>query len=153
MFCKTSKCVMMVCGVLALAGLAEGLSASAEGKKDDKNKAAPSGAWARKEGELKIEFDGQGVMKICPHGDSKVIAIVCDATVEKTGRIKVKVTGYEGENLEKAQEKLQKHIPVGLEFRFKWTVKDKTATLGDMKGEGDAIEHLKMHLEGDYEKK
>jgi hypothetical protein len=153
MFCQTYKFVVLVCGILALAGLFDGLNASANDKKDDKDKSAPSGAWVRKEAELKIEFDDQGVMRICPHGDGKIIAIVCDAAVEKDGRIKVKVTGYEGDNAEKAQEKLQKHIPVGLEFSFKWAVKDKTAKLDDLIGEGDPIAHLKEHLEGDYEKK
>jgi hypothetical protein len=147
MFGRTHKCVVLVCGVLALAGLLDGPSASA----DDKGKPAPSGAWVRKEGELKIEFDGKGKMKICPHGDSEKIAIVCDYS-EKDGRINVKISGVEGSQ-EKAVEKVKEKLPAGLEFSFKWTVKDDTAKLDDLKGEGDTIDHLKEHLEGDYEQK
>ncbi len=150
MFCKTHKFVVLACGIVALAGLFDGLSASADDKKDDK--AAPSGTWVRKEGELKLEFDGKGELKIAPHGDSKKIAIVCDSTVEKAGRIKVKVTRAEGSS-EEAVNKVKEHVKSGLEFSFKWTVKGDTAKLDDLKGEGDVIEHLKSHLEGDYEKK
>jgi hypothetical protein len=148
---KTYKCVVVLaCGIQAV--LLAGLSASADEKKDDKEKAAPSGAWVRKEGELKIEFDDKGALKIAPHGDSDKIAIVCDTTVEKDGRIKVKVTGIEGSQ-EKAVEKIKEKIAVGLEFNFKWTAKDDKARLDDLKGEGDVVEHLKSHLEGDYEQK
>jgi hypothetical protein len=150
MFCKTHKCIVLACGVLALAGLFDGLGASADDKKGDK--AAPSGTWVRKEGELKLEFDGKGELKIAPHGDSKTIAIVCDSTIEKDGRVKVKVTGAEGSS-EEAVNKVKEHVQAGLEFSFKWTVKGDTAKLDDLKGEGDAIEKLKSHLEGDYEKK
>ncbi|HZV07009.1 MAG TPA: hypothetical protein VE999_18145 [Gemmataceae bacterium] len=145
MFCKSHKCIVLVCGILSLAGF----SASAEDKKDDK--AAPSGTWVRKEGELKLEFDGKGELKIAPHGDSKTIAIVCDAT-KKDGRIKVKVTGAEGSS-EEAIKKVKEHLPAGTQFSFKWTVKGDSAKLDDIKGEGDIAEHLKSHLEGDYEKK
>jgi hypothetical protein len=146
MFCKSHKCIVLVCGVLSLAGF----SASAEDKKDDK--AAPSGTWVRKEGELKLEFDGKGELKIAPHGDSKTIAIVCDAATEKDGRIKVKVTGAEGSS-EEAVNKVKEHLPAGTQFSFKWTVKGDAAKLDEIKGEGEIVEHLKTHLEGDYEKK
>jgi hypothetical protein len=152
MFCKTRKCVVLACGLLALAGLIDGLSASADDKKDDKGKAVPAGAWVKKEGELKLEFDGKGELKIAPHGDSEKIAIVCDSKAEKGGRIKVKVTGATG-SVEEAVNKVKEHVQAGLEFSFKWTVKDNSAKLDDLKGEGDVLEQLKSHLEGDYEKK
>src|SRR5262245_36314721 len=62
--------VVLACGVLALASL----SASADDQKG--NKPALSGTWGKKDGELKIEFADKDVMKIAPHGDSAVIAIV-----------------------------------------------------------------------------
>lgn len=146
---NSHKCVVLVGGILALAGFLDGFNASAEDKKD--NKAGPSGVWVRKEGELKIEFDGKGAMKIAPHGDSQKIAIVCEYTSAADRRIKVKVTGIEG-SMEKAVEKVKEQVAAGLEFSFQWTVKDDTAKLDDIKGEGDVVEHLKQHLEGDYEK-
>ena len=126
-------------------------TASANETKDNKDKPALSGAWVRKGGELTIEFDGKGVMKVCPHGDNKKIAIVFDYTVEEGGRIKVKVADFEGE--EKRIEKAKERVPVGLAFSFKWTAKDDAAKLDDLKGKGDVVEHLKMHLEGEYEQK
>lgn len=146
---KTHKCIVLVYGVLALAGLFDGRSVWAEDKKDDK-KAALSGEWVRKEGEIKIEFDGEGVMKLFPHGGNKNIALVFDYKVEKDKRVKVKMTNIEGE--EKVIEQVKEHVPAGLEFSFKWTVKDKTATLDDIKGKEDVIGRLEM-LKGDYEKK
>lgn len=148
MSCTRHKFAVLVCGVLALA---VGLSVRADDKKDDKDQSAASGTWVRKEGELKIEFDGKSAMKIHPHGDNKKIALVLEYTVEESKRIKVKLTGFEGE--EKIVDAIKEKIAVGVEFSFKWMVKDDTAKLDDLKGKGDAIEHLKNHLEGDYEKK
>lgn len=146
---KTHKCIVLVYGVLALAGLFDGRSVWAEDKKDNK-KVALSGEWVRKEGEIKIEFDGEGVMKIFPHGANNKLAIVLDYTVEKDKRVKVKVTDLEGE--EKQIEQVKQHITIGLELSFKWTVKDKTATLDGLKGKDDDLGHWKA-LEGEYEKK
>jgi hypothetical protein len=152
---KTHECVfgmtVLACGLLILASWPEGIRAAASDKKNGKEKPAPAGEWVKKEGELKIEFDGKGAMKIAPHGDSKKLALVCDYTVEASGRIKAKLADLEGE--EKAVEKAKEHLPAGLEFSFMWTVKDDTAKFDDIKGEGDVVEHLKNHLEGDYEKK
>jgi hypothetical protein len=142
---KTHQCVVLVYGILALAGIFAGRSAGADDKK-----AALSGEWVRKEGEIKIEFDGEGVMKLFPHGANNKLAIVFDYTVEKDKRVKVKMTDLEGE--EKVIEKVKEHIPAGLAFSFKWTVKDKTATLDDIKGKEDVIGHLEM-LKGEYEMK
>jgi hypothetical protein len=137
---------LLACGALTLAGL----TASADDKKDDKDKAALSGAWVKKAGELKIDFCDKDVLKIYPHGN-EVIVMVCKYTSAKDGRVKAKLTEFEGK--EEAKEKAKEKVPLGLEFSFKWKVKDDTATLGDLKGKGDTIEHLKSHLEGEYEQK
>jgi len=141
---KTHKCVVLVYGILALAAFFASRSAA-----DDK-KAALSGEWVRKEGELKIEFVGEGVMKVFPHGANNKLAIIFDYTVEKDKRVKVKVTDFEGEA--KQIEKVKEHVPVGYELSFKWTAKDKTATLDDLKGKEEDLGHWKT-LEGEYEKK
>jgi hypothetical protein len=134
---------VLACGVLLLASL----PASADDRKGDKP--ALSGTWGKKDGELKIEFAEKSVMKIAPHGDSAVIAVVCNYTVVKGGLVKVKVTGFEGKK--EAKKKIGECIPVGLEFSFKWTVKGATARLDDLKG--DNVETLKSHLEGDFVQK
>ncbi|HEY7423341.1 MAG TPA: hypothetical protein VH682_03785 [Gemmataceae bacterium] len=54
---------------------------------------------------------------------------------------------------EKAVDKVKEKLPVALEISFKWTVRDGTAKLHDLKGKGDVVDHLKMHLEGGYERK
>jgi hypothetical protein len=138
------KPVALACGVLALAGLA----ATADGEKGDAP--ALSGAWVKKDGELKIEFASKGVMKIAPHGDSAAIAIVCDYTVEKEGRVKAKVSGFEGK--EEAKQHVAQRLPVGTELGFKWAAKGNAARLSDLRSD-KAPEMLKAHLEGDFEKK
>jgi hypothetical protein len=141
---KTLTCgVVLACGVLTLASL----SASADDKKGDKP--ALSGTWSKKDGELKIEFADKDVLKIAPHGDSAVIAIVCSYKVEKEGRVKVEITGFEGK--EEVKKKVQEKIPVGFKFNFKWKVNGDAARLDDLKG--DDVEMLKSHLEGDFEQK
>jgi len=134
---------MLACGVLALASLA----ATAEDKKSDKP--ALSGSWGKKDGDLKIEFADKGVMKFVPHGDSAMLAIVCDYTVEKEGLVKVKVTAIEGK--EEVTKKVQEHLPVGFQFSFNWKVTGDTARLDGVMGEDVAM--LKSHLEGDFEQK
>src|SRR5262249_9603528 len=52
---------------------------------DKKAEPALSGTWGKKDGELKIEFADKNVLKIVPHGDPAVIAIVCDCTVAPEG--------------------------------------------------------------------
>jgi hypothetical protein len=135
----------LACGILALAGL----SASAGGGKDDKDKPALSGVWVRKGGELKIEFSGTDVMKISPHGENEVLIISCKVTVGKGGLVKAKVTELEGK--EEVKEKVKEVVPVGFEFSFKWQAKDDAATLDGMKG--DKVETLKSRLEGEYGRK
>jgi hypothetical protein len=146
MLWKTLKSVVVLaCAVLALGGP----SASATDKKDDKDKARLSGVWGQKEGEVRIEFADENVMKISPHGENEVILIVCKYTVGKDGRVKARITDLEGK--EEVKAKAKGVVPVGLEFSFKWQVKDDTATLDDLKG--DNVESVKSHLEGKYEKK
>src|SRR5262245_24734062 len=115
---NTLKCGVVLACVLALASLA----ATAGEKKGDKP--ALSGTWGKKDAELKIEFAAKGVLKIAPHGDSAMIAIVCDYAVEKEGLVKAKVTGFEGK--EEAKKHVGEKLPVGTEFSFKWKVKDAT---------------------------
>jgi hypothetical protein len=124
-----------------------GLSALADDKKD---KPALSGTWVQKEGEHKIEFTDKNVMNLFPHGENKVIVIVCEYTVEKENRVKAKITGFEGSS-DEAKNTVKEIIPVGTEFSFQWKVKDGAAKLDDLKC--DKAEQLKSHLEGEYQQK
>jgi hypothetical protein len=142
---RTFPCgVLLVCSALVLTGLA-----ALAGDKKDKDKSALSGVWQLKDGETKIEFTGKKTVKIAPHGDSAIIAVVCEYSVEKDGLVKVKVTEFEGKD--EAKEAVKGILPVGTEFSFNWKVKDDTAKLGDLKG--DKVEQLKSHLAGEYNKK
>jgi len=142
---KAFSCAaLLVCSGFVLAGLA----ARADDKKD-KDKPAFSGIWELKGGETKIDFSGKKVVKIAPHGDIAIIAVVCEYSVDKEGMVKAKITEFEGKD--EAKEAVKGILPVGTKFSFKWTVKDDTAKLGDLKGE--KVEELKSHLEGEYTKK
>jgi hypothetical protein len=133
---------VLSCGVLFLASV----PAPADDTKGDKP--ALSGAWGKKEGQLKIQFADKGIMKILPHGDN-ACAVLCSYTVGKEGLVEVKVTGFEG--TEEVQKKIAEHAPVGLKFSFNWTVKGGAAKLDDVKG--DKTETLRSHLEGDFEER
>ena len=135
---------LLTCSFFVLAGLA----ALADNKKD-KDKPALSGLWELKGGETKIEFSGKKVMKIAPHGDSAIIAVVCEYSVDEDGLVKAKITEFEGKD--EAKEHVKGILPVGTEFSFNWKVKEDTAKLADVKGE--KVEQLKSHLEGDYKQK
>src|SRR5262249_40211603 len=74
--------VIVAWGVCALA------RRRATADKNKGNKPALSGAWGKKDGELKIEFLNKHVLKFVPLGDPAVIAIVCDYTVAKEGLVK-----------------------------------------------------------------
>jgi hypothetical protein len=130
--------VVLVCSVL--------VSARADDKKDGKDKAALAGVWALQGGELTLEFSGKDSLKISPHGKDDLILIRCKYTRAK-GRVQAKISELEG----KAREKVKEVVPVGLEFSFRWELKDDKATLDDVKG--DKVEALKSHLEGSYQKK
>src|SRR5262249_14609036 len=119
--------------------------AEADDNKGDRP--ALSGTWGKKDGALKIEFADKGIMKIAPHGDSTVLAIVCDYTVEKEGLVKAKVTGADGKG--EAKKHVEERLPVGTKFSFKWPVKAKTAKLDGLTG--DKVELLKHLLVGDFE--
>jgi len=138
-----------VCGAMATCVALGSLSALASDEKADKAKAGPSGAWARKDGMQAIEFADKDVLKLFPHGKEAGIVVVCSYSVDKEGLIKAKITELQAK--EEVKAKLKELVPVGYEFSFKWKVKDDAATLGDVKGENP--EHLKAHLEGDYEKR
>ena len=133
---------VLACGVLVLASL----PASADDKKGDKP--ALSGTWGKKDGKLTIEFADHGIIKIAPHGDSACV-VVCSYRADKDGLLKVKITGFEGN--EETKKKLQEKVPVGLKFTFKWKVKGDTAWLDDLMGEH--VEMMKSQLEGDFEQK
>src|SRR5260221_14513037 len=76
---------LLACGVLAVAGFhlpnngcpvartlaAAYTSASLDDKKDDTDKPALSGAWVKKEGELKIVFAGKNMMSIHPQARTR----------------------------------------------------------------------------------
>jgi len=141
------KCIAaLVCGIVTLAGL--GVCAAAAPAEEKKDKAALSGTWMMKGGEMKIVFADKDTMKVYPHGNKEdVLAIVCNYSVEKDGLVKAKVNELQGE----AKDKAKDHVPVGVEFTFKWKVKDDTAKLEDVKGEKADV--FKNHMEGEYEKK
>jgi hypothetical protein len=133
---------VVTCTALAVVHLV----AVADDKKADKP--ALSGTWVRAGADLKIEFADKDVVRIAPHGDEAVILIVGQAQLDK-GRVKVKVTALEGN--EEATKRAKEHVPVGLEFSFRWQARDDAATLEDVKG--DNIDLVKAHLEGKYERK
>jgi len=136
--------LVLAYGVLVLAGT----PAPAGDKKADK--LALSGTWSQKGAELKLEFADKDVLKIAPHGDSAVIAIVCKYTVEKPGRVSASITGFEG-NKEEAKKKIGELLPIGSKFSFTWTAKEGVARLEEVKG--DNADLLKNHLVGEFEQK
>jgi hypothetical protein len=138
-----ARCLaILICGMLTLISVA----AMADDNKDDKP--ALTGVWTQAGAQTKIEFADKEVMKIFPHGDSESAVVVCSYTVVKDAIVKAKVTALEG----KAKEKLEQILPVGLEFNFKWLVKNAEATLDDLKGD-KVPDVMKSHLEGKYEQK
>src|SRR5262249_2467193 len=92
----------------------DGQEGGTAGAADDKTGERPvlSGTWSKKDRALKVEFADKSVMKIAPHGDSAVLAIVCDYAVEKEGLVKAKVTGFEGKG--EAKKHIEERLPVGL---------------------------------------
>jgi len=83
------------------------------------------------------------------HGDNKVIVVVCEYTVQKDHLVKAKITDFEG--TDEAKKMVKELVPLGTEFSFHWKVKNDTAKLEDLKG--DKVEHMKSHLEGEYNQK
>jgi len=137
---------LLACAVVALGAL----SAWAGDQKE--NKAKPlSGVWVVDGGELKLEFSGKDGLKIFPHGDNKVIVIICQYKLAKDQRIEAKITEFDGGD--EFKQKVMQLLPIGLEFNFRWTVKDDSATLADVRGEKDKIGLLKSRLEASYVEK
>jgi RNA polymerase sigma factor (sigma-70 family) len=118
---------------------------------EDKKQEAPkslTGTWVKKEGELKIEF-AETEMRVYPHGENKVIVVICSYTREKDALVKAKITGFDGN--EDAKKAIAEKIPVGTEFTFKWKANKDAATLEDVKCEKSEL--LKSHLEGEFGEK
>jgi hypothetical protein len=138
---------LLVCGVLALAGG----PAPADDGKVDKEKPTLSGKWENKDAEPKLElkFSGERDLTIFPHGENFDLRLDCSYTVTKEGLVKVKITRLGGR--QDLVDKVKEALPVGKEFEFKWKAETDTAKLEAVQGED--IEHLKGHLEGDYAKK
>src|SRR5207245_36667 len=89
---NTLSCgVLLACSFFILAGP----SASAD---DNKDKPSLSGVWTSKYGEAKIEFSDKNVMKISPHGDSNVLVVICEYTLDKEGLVKAKISDLEGKD-------------------------------------------------------
>ena len=120
---------------------------AADDTKDGKDKPALTGTWSRKGGDLKIEFRDKDVLKIIAHDGA--LTINCGYTLGKDGLVKAKITDFEGKD--ELKEKVKDKLPAGLEFRFTWKVKGGSATLDDLTG--DNTDHLKSHVEGDYDEK
>jgi len=137
-----SAMVTFTCSTLALTWVTSALA------DDAKDKPAASGTWAKKEGQLTIEFADKGVLNIAPHGGDDAV-VVCSYTMTKEGLVKAKVTELAGK--EDFKEKAKSHVPVGLELSFTWKVKGETATLEDVQGKD--VDVFKSHMEGEFAKK
>jgi hypothetical protein len=131
--------------VALLAVACAGLAAADE----KKGPPAPTGSWVKKDGHLRIDFPDKGMMKVFPHGEKDTFAVVCSYTVAKDGTIQAKITDLEGKD--EVKEKAKTFLPVGLEFRFAWKVKDESATLEDVQGKD--VDALKSHMEGEFARK
>jgi hypothetical protein len=132
--------------ITLVAFAAAAVPARAEDKKDAKP--ALSGTWAKKDGQLKIEFVDKEMAKFYPHGDKEFV-IVCKYSIDKDGLVKAKITDLEGKA--EIKEKAKGSLPVGLEMSFSWQAKGDAATLDNLKGEN--TEGLKSHLEGEFSRK
>jgi hypothetical protein len=136
--------MVLASSILILAGL----TAWADDR-SDKEGAALSGVWTLKQGETRIEYADKKVVKIFPHGDNVQIAVICEYTADKEGLVRVKVTGFEGDD--ETKKRVNEVLPPGTRFRFRWKIKDDSAKLD--KVQGDQADHLKSHLEGEYGRK
>lgn len=117
--------------------------AAAQDKKDTKDKPT---VWERETNGVVLIFEfGKDTLKgTVLQGDNGFVAM-CKITVDKDGVTKVTVTeATEKGNFPATPMK-------GFEFSFKWKVKDDTATLSDLKGEG--LDDVKPIVEGQYKKK
>ena len=146
---STHRILALTYGI-SLCAIAVQLSMTASaGDNKSKDKPALSGVWELKGGEMRIEFADKDVMKLFPHGENGPIVIVCKCTPEKK-LVKAKVTEFEGKD--EVIKQVRELLPAGLEFTFKWQVKDAAATVSDVEG-AKTPPILKSHMEGEYEKK
>jgi hypothetical protein len=113
---------------------------------DDKDKPALSGIWTREANGLDLKFEfAKETFKVSAFAGDNGVTVTCKYTVEKDGTVKAKITKVEEKGMFQAKP------PEGLEFSFKWKVKDNTASLDGLKGDG--LEEAKAVLEGEYQKK
>jgi hypothetical protein len=114
---------------------------------DEKDKKEPTGAYARKAGDmdLKVEFKKDKVMVF--HGDVGGSGFVMTSKYEKDadGIYHCEVTKFEKKgDFPVAKEK-------GYKFSFKLEVKDKAIVLSELNGD-DINEDQKKAVEGEYER-
>ena len=130
----------IVAGAFALSLL--GQTSIAEDKKDNP---APT-IWERETNGVNLTFEiGKDTLKgTVLAGDNGFVA-TCKIEIGKDGIVKAKVTDVEEKGNFPNKPK------VGLEFSFKWKVKDDTAELSDLTGDG--VEDAKPIVEGEYKKR
>ena len=130
---------LLALGVLATA-------ASADDKKEDKEKPTFTGAWTREAGGIDITFEfvkgKKDVLKVLAMAGDNGAVVTCKYEA-KGDKVTLKITEVEEKGSFPAKP------PVGLELKFKWTVKGDTATLDELEGHEEA----KPVLEGEYTKK
>jgi hypothetical protein len=95
--------------------------------------------------DLRIEMGKGDTMKAAVFSGENGVIATCKIKKEKDGTIKATVTDVQEKGNFPAKPK------VGLEFSFKWKVKDDVATLSDLEGEG--LNDVKGTVEGEYKKK
>ncbi len=121
----------------------------ADDGKGEKSKPIAAGTWEKKDAEPMLEFTGEDKLRIFPHGANLAFQIDCSYTVTKEGLIKAKIARLEGSD--EVIEKVKGSVPIGLEFRFKWTVDGDKAKLDDLDGED--VDQVKERLQGEYTRK
>ena len=131
---------------LLAGGFALALLVAPAAADDKETKDKPSGTWVREASgvDLKLEFTKDTLKGHVLAGENGFVA-TGKITVEKDGRIKVKITEVEEKGNFPNKPK------VGIEFSFKWKAKGDTAELSDLKG--DDVEDAKSIVEGEYKKK
>jgi hypothetical protein len=118
----------------------------AEDKKKPEPKDKPAlKIWERESSgvTVKIMFDKETLRAMVIQGENGFKA-ACKFTTDKDGTVKATV-------IEAAEKGMFPLTPKkGYEFSFKWSEKDDTATLSDLKGEG--LADAKAVVEGEYKK-
>lgn len=133
----------LLVGAFALALIAGPGATAAQEKKDPKDKPP---VWERTADGIDLEIQvGKNMLTLTAARGDDSVKIICKTTTDKDGTIKATVTDV----VEKGS--FPAKPPKGFEFSLKWTVKDDTATLSDLKGEG--LDDARGVLEGEYKKK